>query len=453
MESHDAHCFPKSFRMLACKLEDWGRNTFRLQTQGADTGRAGSIITLNLPENACLHLPSLRMFLNFVGATSGVVGSGNEVFAKLGNDHCLISRVELFCNGVQINNPFNEYSTGHRITQISRSTIPRDQSIDRCLGQSYINNNDSPDVTTLCYGNWLGFLGEASAEWISTELLGSLQVRITLAGNEVLVAKQAGVPITTQITNATAVANAQALSYTVNNIYFTIASGVPPVAYNMLLREMLEMNQEIAINYRNYYSYTLDNINSGSATIRWSLSSGSIDKVYSTVRDASYLTVGAPAWSLPDYLGAQYVSNNCRFRAFNNGGLADVKLFKTLNNVQYPQYQMGVLEALANSSYVSGKMPNGHEGNLITSQGSFWDGLFQDDLILNVNSELGVSLKSGYNSRGVNTFMTATQNGMVIPTPVVGALSPNTGSLSMFVLVETTATLIVGLGKAVSVSY
>lgn len=453
MESHDAHCFPKSFRMLACKLQDWGRNTFRLQTQGADTGRAGSIITLNLPENALLHMPSLRMFLNFVGGTSGTVGSGNEVYAKLGNDHCLISRVELFLNGVQINNPFNEYSTGHRITQIGRSTIPRDQSIDRCLGQSYINNADAPDITQLCYSNWLGFLGEASAEWISTELTGSFQVRITLSGAETLVAKQVGVPITTQITNATAIANAQALSYTVNNIYFTISSGVPPVAYNMLLREMLESNGEIAINYKNYYSYTLDNINSSSATLRWSLASGSIDKVYSTLRDASYLTTGCPAWSLPDYIGAQYVSNNCRFRAFNNGGVADTRTFKTLNNVQYPQYQQQILEALANTSYVNGKMPSGYEGNLITSQGSFYDGLFQDDLILNVNSELGVALKSGYDSRGVNTFMTATQQGMVIPTPVAGVLSANTGSLSMFVLAETTASLLVSLGKSVSVSY
>lgn len=449
----DEHCFPKSFRMLACKLEDFGRNTFRLQTQGADTARAGSIITLNMPENSCLHLPSLRMFLTFVGGTTGVVGSGNEVFAKLGNDHCLISRVELFCNGVQVNNPFNEYSTGHRITQIGRSTIPRDQSIDRCLGQSYINNDNNPDVATLCYSNWLGFLGEASAEWISTELLGSLQVRITIAGPETLVAKQAGVAITTQITNATAIQNAQALSFTINNIFFTIASCVPPVAYNMLLREMLESQGQIEINYKNYYSYTLDNITSTSATNRWSLSSGSIDKVYSTLRDASYLTTGCPAFSLPDYIGAQYVSNNCRFRAFNNSGAADVKLYKTINNVQYPQYQMSVLEALANTSYVNGKMPGGYEGNLITSQPSFWDGLFQDDLILNVSSELGVALKSGFNSRGVNTFMTATQQGFVIPAAGSGDLRANTGSLSMYVLAETTASLIVSLGKAVAVSY
>jgi len=445
--------FPNSMKLISCKLADWGRNTFRLQTQGADTGRNGSIITLNLPENSLLHLQTLRMFMRFTGITSGVLGSGNEVFTKLGQDRCLVSRLELFCNGVQVNNPMNEYSSAFRLLNMCRSTIDKDTSMDRSLSKAWINPLDQSDVFDLCYSNWLGFIGESSCQWVSTDLIGSLQLRITLSQTEVLVPKQVGVPITTQIVAAAAVANAQQLSYTASNIFFTINSGVPPAAYTMLLRDLLEGEGAIEINYRNYYSFSLDNIQTGSATNRFSLSSGSVDKIYSSMRDASYLTTGTPAFALQDAIGQQFVSNNCRFRAFSIGVGAAVKLFKTVNNVQYPQYLMDPLEALANSTYVVDKLPGGLEGNLITSQDAFADGQFIDPTIFNCNSELGVALKSGYNSLGVNTFMTATQQGMVIPAIVAGALSPNTGKLSQFTLVETTASMICRLGKSVSIDY
>lgn len=446
-------CFPKSFRILACKFADFSRQTFRLQTQGQDTARPNSVVVLNMPENSVIHMPSLRMFMDFAGGISGVVGSGNEVFTKLGNDKCLIARVECYVNGIAVQNPMQEYSTCNRILNIGRSNVPKDQSIDRALSKSNIDNIDAPDVLQLCYTNWLGFLGEASAEWMSTELVGSIQIRITMSGTETLVAKQVAVPITTQIVAPVAVVNAQNIAYAISNIYFTISSCVPPMAYNVLLTEILQSKGVLEIYYKNYFSYSLDNITSTGFVNRFGLSSGSIDVIYATVRDSSYLTTGCPAFTLPDYIGSQFVSNNCRFRAFNNGGVANVLLFKTINNVQYPQYNMQVLEALANTAYVNGKMPSGQDGNLITSQQSFFDGLFQDDTILNVSSELGVSLKSGYNSLGINTFLTASQSGIVFPPAGVGALRTNTASASSYVLVETTASLVVAVGKSVAVSY
>jgi hypothetical protein len=439
-------------KLISCKLADWGRNTFKLQTQGADSGRNGSIITLNLPENSLLHLQTLRLFMRFTGITSGVLGSGNEVFTKLGQDRCLVSRLELFCNGIQLNNPMNEYNSAFRLLNMCRSTLDKDTSMDRCLSKAWINPLDQSDVFDLCYSNWLGFIGESSCQWVSSDLIGSLQLRITLSQTDVLVPKQVAVPITTQIVVPAAVANAQQLSYTVSNIFFTINSGVPPAAYTMLLRDLLEGDGKIEINYRNYYSFSLDNITSGSATNRFSISTASCDKIYSSMRDASYLTTGAPAFGLVDAIGQQFVSNSCRFRAFSGPGSA-VKLFKTINNVQYGQYLMDPLEALANSTYVVDKLPGGTEGNLITSQEAFADGQFVDATILNCNSELGVGLKSGYNSLGVNSFMTATQQGMAIPPVVAGALSADTGKLSQYTLVETTATMECRLGKSIFISY
>lgn len=41
-------CFPASMRFIASKMENFNRNRFKLMTQGSDTARPYSIVTLNL---------------------------------------------------------------------------------------------------------------------------------------------------------------------------------------------------------------------------------------------------------------------------------------------------------------------------------------------------------------------------------------------------------------------
>lgn len=459
-------------RFIASKMDNWNRNRFRLQTQGAETANPGSIVTVNLPENALLHMPSFRMYCDFLGVGSG---TGNDaMFAKMGNAGSLISKLEVYCNGIQLQHGCSEYNTVFRALKISRSGLERDTSVDACLDNSLINNGQYNDNMTICTHSWPGVLNEASAEYIPTELLGSIQVRITFASPSVLCGLQTAVPATppylpdpnvaSPLVSAQQLINTQAISYKITNIYFTIDSAVPDMCYNMLLREQLASAGELAINYKNYYTFQLDSIISVGSTNRLSLSSGSIDKMFTLFRDASYTNVGIPATALIQNFGEAYSSNFLAFRSYDSiaygTALPTSNVAGTfghyyqINNVQYPQYVKTSLECLADVYYCENKLSD-RSGNLVGSQATFNQGMFQAGLLLNCPTELGVGLKSGYDSRGINTQMTSVVSGQVIPAAGTGLAlkGPNTGVIQSFVVVEVTQSIIVGIGKQIAVSF
>lgn len=463
--------------MLACRMENFNRNRFRLQTQGSSTATPnGTIITVNLPENSVIDLKSLRMFMNVACTNSGQDTSTptNEVFSKFGNSGCFISGLEVYCNGILVQHKAAEYNTIYRMLQISQSHLDWDASVEKSLYRSYIG--DGPvssgasyfnDVGTLCCYWWPGFISENATQYLSTELLGSIQLRITISDTSVLVPQQQGQAIGAAFTSPIAAANAALISFNISDIYFTLDTIIPSPEYNMLLREQLMSHGELALNYKERYSYTLDSIpiSSGTASMasanRFSLSSGSIDRIYGVFRDSSYRQPGVPAYQLVDSVGETYVSNAVRFRAYDvaSGDTTDTPLYKArfytqVNNVSYPNYQKNVLECLADVAHSEDKLDPKDDGNLVFSQSSFVDGLFQCNTLLNCPTrELGVSLKSGYNSKGINTqmvFNALNQTGYAAGTVQDPRQSTTCQS---FVVSEATQSVIVGLGKMIAISY
>lgn len=212
------------------------------------------------------------------------VGTGTDiVYGKIGNyGSSLIAKLEVYCNGIMLQNGCAEYNTVYRLLKIGRSTQEVDSTLDRCVNNSYISNADAVDNESLICHDWAGVLNETSAEYLPSELLGSIQIRISFADPSVLVPKQVNVDIGLPMTSAQASTNATLISYSVSNIFFTIDSVVPDVCYNMLLREQLQSKGEMAINYKEYYTFSLDSITSSQFTNRYSLSSGSIDRCYTT---------------------------------------------------------------------------------------------------------------------------------------------------------------------------
>jgi len=447
MEPH----YPANMRMAAKRMSNYNRNRFRLETVSAETSGPGRIVTVNLPENALLDMKSFKMHLDVL--TTSAVHNGTTVYGRLPADaSSLLSRVEVYLNGIQVQQGAAEYNTICRVLKIGRSSRDKDGSIDRALSHGAVSVANAIEDVSLCIADWKGFLGETSTRFLPTDLLGQIQVRLTFAGNDVLVPRATDVGLDTNL-SADAQNAAANISYSVSNMFFTIDSIQVDEMYSQMLRQRLTQEEYIPINYREYYSFSLDNITTGSHTSRFSLSAQSIDKLYGTFRDSNHQTVGVRGSQMQ---GATFtdnlLANAFRFRSFDSSETREghMRYQFSINNVKTPQYRAGIRDALFDVGYAHDKVHEGSQGTLVTSMESFHDGLFIVPLRLNHPGE-PIAVQSGYNSKGINTMLTLEVTGQVPPT--ISANAQTTASISSFIVAQTTAQLRVGLGKSVAISF
>ena len=442
---------PKSMRIFDESMDNFNRNRFRLEGQGPISGvKSGQVITVSLPTNALLHLPSLRMYADV--STTSVGAGADQVFGKLPADFSsLFSRLEVLIGGVAVDSGTPEFNTICRILKIKESNTMRDNSVQKTTAHGQVSDADAVEDEKLCFQDWRGFIRDCATEYMPTEMTSTITLRLTVAPNSVLLPKQVAVAIGTDFTTPGAIANAQQVSFQLDNIYFTCDSVVPPASYNALLRERLQM-EPIKINYKSYYTFDLASITAGASTNRFSLSSGSIDCVSAVYRDQSYSTTGIKGAILADAQNTDsFVANYFRFRSYNPAvGAKSMRYNAKINNIQHPQYEADSLEALVDVAYNADKLRSWW-GNLITSRASFEDGLFQAGILLNCPSDLGVALKSGIDSSGMSSVMAFQASGQVIP--AAGADQADTGAINCLVMVETTQSLVVELGKMAVVEY
>ena len=449
----DASMFMPSDLVYATgDIAEVSRNSFRLETVSADTASPGRIITFNLPENAIIDTRSIRFFMDVL--TTQVGAGANIVYGKLPqNVSSLISRLEVYVNGVSVQQGASEYNTVAQILRNAQSNIDKENSTDRSLSHSYITSDDAVDDETVCISEWVGFLGENSTRYLNTGLLGQIQIRLTLAPTSVLCPKQVAVTIGDAFTG-TGATSALTISYSTSNMYFTVDTVSLSPMYNANLRKRLEMGG-LALNYKEYYTFSLDGISAGAsvgASTRFSLSSGCIDRLYGIYRDANYATAGVQGFALPNAVSVSaFTSNALRFRSYSGqtkkAGVA--RWNYSINNVKYPQFQASWVDALAGVAYAQNKVGADNSGSLITSSQSFNDGVFQFPLLLCLPTAKGVSVCSGYNSRGINSTMVFQASGLNIP--VAGGA--NSGSVSSFIVAETTASLRIEVGRDLAVMF
>ena len=443
---------PPGLRMASAKLSNFNTNQFRLETVSSDTAGPNRIVTVNLPETAILDLKSFKMNLDVL-TTQATVG-GVTVYGRLPADaSSLISRVEVYLNGVQLMQGASEYNTISRILKIVRSSRDKDGSIDAALSHGRIDPQDAVEDVSLVISDWKGFLGETSTRYLDTGMLGQIQVKITFAGPEVLVPKETGRSLAQNFSNVNARTAASQVSYSVSNMFFTICSIQVDPMYQDMLRQRLSTEGSIDLLYKEYYSWTLDGITTNSHTTRFSLSSGSIDKLYATCRDSNHQTVGVRGQTMAaGAFSDTLVSNALGFRSFDSEAAKEglLRYQWSVNNVSYPQYRAGTRDALHALSYCADKVHDSSSGNLVSSFAAYQAGMFVLPLNLSFPGE-GVGVQSGYDSRGINTNMALNITGQVMP--VANADAQTTAAISTFIVAETSAKLSIGLGRSAQISF
>jgi len=149
---------------------------------------------------------------------------------------------------------------------------------------------------------------------------------------------------------------------------------------------------------------------------------------------------------------AAYQSNALRFRSYSGDTkkVGNARWQWSINNVKYPQMLGTWMDGLADVGYAQDKVSHYNNGTLITSKESFNDGKFVYPLLLELPTGRGVSVQSGYNSRGINTQMVFQSQAQTVP-PAAGQV--DSGVISSFVVCETTAKLLIALGRDLAVQF
>ena len=175
-------------------------------------------------------------------------------------------------------------STGNSSTTASQ-VVPPFASVLTAQGTAGAPNTSYPyyqanQNSFHCISDWLSFF-KAAPNWLQSQMIGEIEIRITLADNTIL-----AVPPDFALTTRP--------DYNLSNIYFTIRScSFDSNFYDEILSEKLSGGGEVEISYPNYY-----NINqvqsSGASSTRFSVNTQCLNKVISVNRPSYYnSTLGA----------------------------------------------------------------------------------------------------------------------------------------------------------------
>ena len=305
------------------RLAGFSTNYFRLETQNQTSAVAGQIITLDLPDNSLLHLRSLKILCN-------VSTAGANTGARLCPIDNLMDKVEISVGGIILSQGSNFQNVLlDAMVKMGQKECDPAQGHPELVRERHYDYTDITPLTTtdpeiystfpfpnFAMSNFLGFLDSVSPRIIDTSILPSLRVRITLAPNTVLASAPTVqmadgsvlatrtittsgsdfvVPATTNTHGFAAGsqvnANAASATYSLSNIHAIIeCCGLANEVYDNMIAAMMSQQGFIELPYKNYQSFQ----ETHTGTSRFTVSSASIDRVWTTWRASDFNTIKKP---------------------------------------------------------------------------------------------------------------------------------------------------------------
>jgi hypothetical protein len=356
------------------RLQGFSSNIFRLEAVGKNTATSSDIITFNLPANAILNLRSFSVNFN-ANAGAGGLGGG-RLPAKIDT---LFERVEVVAGGITLSQGVNFYNVlrhakdalcgDHTDSVLGHPQIVRESSYVDGFGdnasvgggallggtanEGYNNLLVNPQGSTLFAVNyWEGFLGSAEPRLLDSSLIPDLQVRIYMASDNVLTSSSnallgdlQGGPVNTNFTNA---AGAGGVRYQLKNIHATIECvNLSDATYDAMLQDQMASAGFLEIPYKTYY--TFNDTHTGST--RWSVASQSVDRCWAAWRPGNYNDQALPI-ACKGHKGARAVFGtpgigSLGFIATDN---AAPPVFTTKSNLGVNEFDSGGVAGLDNDN-------------------------------------------------------------------------------------------------------
>jgi hypothetical protein len=272
---------PDSLKFYVNRLS-FSKNRVRLQALSSQIANPNGQIIVRLPSNTMLNMASLTMSGSVRASISGA-NATEGVALPTNLDYSFIESLSVISNGGIISQPFLNYKL---IATTLNDVYGGDEKISNRAGLqgslpsllydysviSAIAGGANSAYVPFSINSWISPTQSMSPSYINTNLLGDLELRITLSDTSVLMSGD--------VRNGNAVATLQnRCTFDMKDINFYIeTASIQSNILDQLIEEKLRSGDPINIPFENVFSFQQTN-NGSSFNQRFSVSSQSINKI------------------------------------------------------------------------------------------------------------------------------------------------------------------------------
>ena len=330
------------------------------------------------------------------------------------------------------------------------------KEIDQLARKSDALYGPGLDTVDFQLWDWRGYLSESSVRYLPTDLVGAIQIQLTLADAKIMPVFGRGEKGVFLVgdhfayyggTNeeGTMLPEIVPFSYELRNIYWTVDVLSVDGPYGDMLRGKIASNGYISLLFKEYYVFHKSGNDKKSEQHRFSLSTGSMDRIYTVMRRDDYMSHNHPVTidsvlNNPDHLyspafefimpalpyhnyGGQWwhsyrptdkaTTGYTNFKPYQHHKRPtwhynvdhDMKYDYKINSVMHPQYQATMRDAVWDCSYMFDQCHSDkRHGNAIMNRQFWWEKCAILPCVLNL-TDGPLQLMSGYDSRGHSSFI------------------------------------------------
>lgn len=273
---------PDSLKFYVNRLA-FSKNRVRLQALSSTTAKSGSQVIVRLPSNTLVNLASLTMTGAVRAYFDGTPTADDGVALPTNWDFSFIETLSLIANGGIITQPFVNYKLlGNILNDVNGSALmdQKRSALQGSLPQPIqTRGTGAADAQggwlPFSINNWISATQTMAPSYMSTNLLGDLELRLTMADNSVV---QSG-----DVSDGSA-ASVTTAAWEMKNINFYIeTASIGNNLVDQAVAAKLAAGEPINVPFENVFSFS--QANSGPTfNQRFSVSSQSVNKILVTTQ-------------------------------------------------------------------------------------------------------------------------------------------------------------------------
>ena len=277
-ESSSSLFVPDALKFYVNRLS-FSKNRVRLQALSSQRASSSSQIIVRLPSNTMINLASLTM-TGSVRATIASAVAGEGVALPTNWDYSFIETLSLIANGGIITQPFTNYKLlgntlndvyGSNAKVFSRSGL-QGSLPSPLIEVSGIVASEEQQYVPFSINSWISATQTMAPSYIATNLLGDLELRLTMADTSIL---QTG----TTADGKPKAGLQQRANWDMKDINFYVETcSLDSVVLDQAIQAKLASGEGINVPFENVFSFSQTN-GGDSFNQRFSVSSQSINKI------------------------------------------------------------------------------------------------------------------------------------------------------------------------------